>query len=95
MRQRTGQAIERAAVADEGQQALGQRRPLGVAVRRQQLAHRQTAAPQRDQHVVDDAHLAEQLRRLVGAGDAGAGNLVRGEACDVAAGKPIEPWSGR
>ena len=38
MRQRAGEAIERTGVADEGEQAFGQRRPLRVAVGRQQLA---------------------------------------------------------
>src|SRR5262245_49691427 len=49
---------------------------------------RQMAAAQADANVVEHAHLLEQLRRLVGAGDAGAGDLVRGEAGNLAAGMP-------
>ena len=86
--ERAGQAIEGAGVADEGEQALGAAPPRsasrsGVSSSLQ----REAAAAQRDQHVVDHAHVREQLRRLVGAGDAGARDLVRGEAGDLAPGE--------
>ena len=77
-----------AVIADEGEQRLGAaRRPRGCA------ACRRADGPSRprrsaDQHVVEHAQRAEQLGRLVGAGDAGARDLPGRRAGQLAAAEP-------
>ena len=72
-----GARVERA--GDSRRMRAGFRRAplLRIAVGREQVVAAETAAPQRDQHVVDHRHLREQLRGLVGARDAGARDAVR------------------
>ena len=96
MRQVAGRRRQRAVVADEGKQPLG--RPALFLRGMTSAQHAaEPAAPQPDQHIVEHAHRAEQLRGLVGAGDAGArhlpgrrsGKLVVAQA-DAAGVRPVE-----
>src|SRR5262249_44456659 len=51
----------------------------------QKLGCREAAAPQGNPHIVKHTQLSKQLGRLIGAGDAGAGNLMGGEAGKLSA----------
>ena len=70
MRQAVRRRRQRAVIADERQQRFGDGAIRGARGAPERIA--EPPAPQRDQHIVEHAHLAEQLRGLIGARDAGA-----------------------
>ncbi len=87
MRQVAGRRRQRALIADKGEQRLRRPRSLRLVAEPDEHAA-EPAAAQRDQHVVEDAHGVEQLGGLIGARDAGAGDLPGRQAGEFLAAEP-------
>ncbi len=72
-------AVDGAGVTDESKQAFREAPLIDITLH---LAAAEMAFAKSDQDVVDHRHLAEELRRLIGAGNAGLRDGMRGRARD-------------
>ena len=69
VRERPGGHIDRAAIADESEEAFGDGGALGIVPRGKERSGAELSQTQCDQHVVDDRQALEQPAGLIGARD--------------------------